>query len=265
MTTEIAETSPLQKRQRISGIDRAIQILDLLQQHQQPQTCYEIAKMVGAPLSTVYSVVDDLISKAILERQGNGQVWFGPRLYYYGLSYSRNLDLLTVASQEMAALNQQCGEIVQICGRDGDKMVVLAMAEGHDHFHVASRVGTRIPLNWSASGRLLVGHLDMTQKLALFAASAQPSPTGRAETDPQRLAESAELALRQRLSIQAGESDFAVACIAAPVCDGRGECHATISIVVPASKADQDTPCLRELVQRSAEKIEMRLGWREIV
>lgn len=250
------------KRQRTSGIDRALQIMDLLQQRQQAQTCYEIAHQVGAPLSTVYSIVDDLVSKSLLERDSSGQIWFGPRLYYYGLTYSRHLDTLTIATQEMDILNQQCGEIVQICGRDGDTMVVLAMAEGRDHFHVASRVGTRIPLNWSASGRLLAGHLPMTERETLFAASAEPSPTGRAETDPVILARSAGEALAQRLSIQAGESDFSVACIAAPVCDTQGVCRVTVSIVVPASKVDQKDPDLRELVKACAEKVETRLGWK---
>lgn len=260
MSVTIEEFSP-KKRQRTSGIDRALQIMDLLQQRQQAQTCYEIAHQVGAPLSTVYSIVDDLVSKSLLERDVNGQVWFGSRLYYYGLTYSRHLDTLTIAAQEMELLNQQCGEIVQICGRDGDRMVVLAMAEGRDHFHVASRVGTRIPLNWSASGRLLVGHLPLAEREALFAASAEPSPTGRAETDPVILAKSAGELLAQRLSIQAGESDFSVACIAAPVCDAQGVCQITVSIVVPASKAEQRQPDLRELVQACASQVERRLGW----
>jgi len=261
MSEQMEDLSP-KKRPRTSGIDRALQVLDLLQEKQQPLTCYEMAKAAKAPLSTIYSVVEDMVSKLMLERQKNGQVWFGPRLYYYGLSYSRHLDLLTVATREMENLSEQCGEIIQICGRDEDKMVVLAMAEGHDHFHVASRVGTRIPLNWSASGRLLVGHLSEAERLALFTAFAPPSPTGRAETDPQLLTQGARTALEQRLSIQAGESDFSVACIASPICDTSGACQATISIVVPASKVDQTVPDLRALVQQSATTIEMRLGWR---
>ncbi|MBU9844400.1 IclR family transcriptional regulator [Rahnella ecdela] len=265
MTQENEDQSPQQRRARTSGIDRAIQVLDLLQQQQQSLTCYEMAKAVGAPLSTIYSVVDDLVNKSMLERQKNGLIWLGPRLYYYGLSYGRNLDLLTVATQEMENLSQQCGEVIQICGRDDDKMVVLAMAEGRDHFHVASRVGTRIPLNWSASGRLLVGHLSLEERLALFTTSAPPSPTGKAETDPQRLAQSAFTALEHRLSIQANESDFSVACIASPICDSSGACRATISIVVPASKVDQTLPDLRALAQNGAKMIETRLGWRPLL
>ncbi|GDX04393.1 hypothetical protein BSPA111_05580 [Buttiauxella sp. A111] len=63
--------------------------------------------------------------------------------------------------------------------------------------------------------------------------------------------------------MQAGESDFSVACIAATVCDTNGACQITVSIVVPFSKLEQTTPDLRQLVQLSAENIETRLGWRK--
>src|SRR5690606_40027833 len=117
---------------------------------------YEIGQAIGAPLSTVYGTIEDLAAQGLLERGADGAVWLGSKLYHYGLAYARRLDLLSAASAEMEALSRRCGGTVQICGRDGDDRVVLAMAEGPDHFGVGSRVGTRTPLNWSASGRLLV-------------------------------------------------------------------------------------------------------------
>ena len=224
-------------------------------------TAYEIARGVGAPLSTIYMIVDDLVEKDVLSREENGLIWLGPRLYHYGLTYARSLDLLTIATQEMQELSRISGETVQICGRDSDHMVVLAMAEGPDHFQVTSRVGTRVPLNWTASGRLLVGHLPETERREVFARSAVASPTGRAETDPDALAAGAAAAREQGYSIQAGESDFAVACIAAPITDPAKSCHATISIVVPDAKVRSKGSELVALVRASAQRIESRLGW----
>ncbi|HEY8576940.1 MAG TPA: IclR family transcriptional regulator [Devosia sp.] len=248
-------------RRRTSGMDRALQILDYLQAATRPATAYEIARGVGAPLSTIYVIVDDLVSKNMLSRAPDGSIWLGHRLYHYGLSYARNLDLLSVAVDEMRHLYQASGEVVQVCGRDGNDMVVLAMEEGPVQFQVAARIGTRSPLNWTASGRLLVGHLTPEERLATFKASARPSPTGRAETDPQVLADSAGDAFRHKLSIQAGESNFSVACIAAPIIDRSGVCQATMSIVVPENKVNQKDPDLIELVKESAVRVEARLGW----
>jgi DNA-binding IclR family transcriptional regulator len=250
-----------QKRSRTSGIDRAMQVFDHLQAVQHPLTAYEIARGVGAPLSTVYAIIDDLVAKDLLTRDNAGQIWLGPRLYHYGLTYARNLDLLRVATHEMHELARLSGETVQVCGRDQDHMVVLAMEEGSDHFQVTSRVGTRSPLNWTASGRLLVGHLEEAELQAIFKRSASISPTGRAETDPGVLSAAAREALEQGLSIQAGESDFSVACIAAPIRDRQGVCQATISIVVPERKSHQKDPDLIALVKDSARRIEGLLGW----
>jgi len=252
--------APEARRARVSGIDRVLQILDHLQTTEVPATAYELAKAVGAPLSTVYALVDDLVEKGMLDRTGEGNVWLGSRLYHYGLSYVRNLDLLTIATHEMHELSRAVGETVQICGRDGHHMVVLAMAEGSGHFQVTSRVGTRVPLNWTASGRLLAGHLPEAERLALFRASAKSSPTGRAETDEVVLAETSRRCFGEGLSIQAGESDYSVACIAAPIRDRRGICLATISIVVPEFKVTQPEPDLVAAVKASARRIEERLG-----
>lgn len=262
MTDEaIEEVSGGRKRaSRVSALDRMLQILDHLQETGQPATAYELAKATGAPLSTVYATVDDMVSKSLLDRTAAGAVWLGPRLYHYGLTYARNLDFLTVATHEMNELSHAVGETVQVCGRDGDHMVVLAMAEGVGHFQVTSRVGTRVPLNWTASGRLLVGHLDESERLEIFRRSATPSPTGRAETDPVVLATTSPKALDACLSVQQGESDYSVACIAAPIRDRDGACIATISIVVPEFKVDQSDPDLVDAVKSAATRIEDRLG-----
>lgn len=246
---------------RVPALQRASQILDHLVVIGKPATAYEIGQAIGAPLSTVYGTIDDLVAQGFVDRAADGSVWLGPKLYHYGLAYARRLDLLSAATEEMNALARASSETVQICGRDGDAMVVLAMAEGPDHFGVASRVGTRTPLNWSASGRLLVGHLPEPERRKVLERATRPSPTGKAETDINNLVTSARTALENRLSIQAGESDYSVACIASPICDAEGACRATISIVVPDHKVDQPDPDLKALVRESARRIEGRLGW----
>ncbi len=263
------ETKPARKskgsakvrRSRVSGIDRTLQILDCLQELNRPCTPYEIAQETSAPLSTIYVIIDDLVSKDLLNRVDNGRIWLGARLYYYGLTYSHSIELLSTATYEMQELAQTTGQTIQICGRDGDKMVVLAMTDGPDHFQVTSRVGSRIPLSWTASGRLLVGHLPYDERLEIFKRSARPSPTGKAATDPVELTEASSAALHKGLSIQAGESDYAVACIAAPILDSEGVCRATISIVAPDSRLDTSSTLFSDEVRAAAHRIERKLGW----
>lgn len=256
------ETTGKPRRSRVSGMDRALQVLDFLYETGAPSGVYAIAKAVGAPLSTAYVIVDDMVEKNLLSRDADGLVWLGDRLYHYGLAYARSLDFLGVATREMHDLGRVVSETIQLCGRDGDYMQVLAMADGPGHFQVTSRVGTRVPLNWTASGRLLVGHLPADERLELFRRCARTSPTGRADIDPATLSAQAESTLAARLSIQAGESDYAVACVAAPILDDKGNCAATISIVLPEQKILDDRAFYADHVRVSAERIEKMMGWR---
>jgi len=250
------------RRSRVSGIDRALQVIDYLYETGSPAGAYAIAKAVKAPLSTVYVIIDDLVEKNMLARNADGMIWLGARLYHYGLAYARSLDFMSVATQEMHDLCREAGETVQVCGRDAEHMLVLAMADGPNHFQVASRVGTRVPLNWTASGRLLVGHMPEEERVELFKRGARISPTGRATIDATTLSDAARKAFEARLSIQAGESDYAVACIASPIVDNRGDCVATISIVLPEQKIVADKSGYADRVKASAARIEKLMGWR---
>lgn len=250
-------------RSRVSAIDRSLQIIDHLIKTESPSGPYAISKAIGAPLSTAYSIIGELVDKGLLSRRDDGTVWLGQRLHYYGLAYARSLDFLDEAMREMDSLCREVNETIQICGRDGDHMIVLAMAEPDGHFRVTSRVGTRVPLNWTASGRLLVGHLPEEERLAIFNRSACDSPTSKAVTEPRQLCRESAEALDAHLSIQVGASDFWIACIAAPICDRNGACLATLSVVVPEQKVATDGDRLGAAVRAAAQRVERAIGARE--
>ncbi len=247
-------------RKRVGAIDRTLQILDVLTERQQPMSAYDLAQKTGAPASTIYKIVDELVERSMLTRTGENSVWLGPRLMRYGLTYRSHMNVFNEAKREMGALAERLGETIQICARDEDMMTVIGMSRGKDHFNVASDVGTRVPLNWTVSGRLLLGHLDEHERIRIFRQIARPSTTGKAEVDPVKLAELSGREFHERLAVQMSASEFAVACIAAPICDETGACVATISIVLPETKARAETDRLAEEVRRSARNIETALG-----
>ena len=249
-------------RTRVGALDRVLQVLDQLRDRGEPMTAYEIATTSNAPLSTIYGIVEDMVAKRLLDRRDHGAVWLGPRLFEYGLLYANSLDHMSVAAEEMQRLCAEVGETVQICGLDQGMMIVLQMLEGNGHFRVTSRIGSRVPVNWTASGRLLAGHLGTEERVRFFQQFSQPSPTGRAETSPARLAELSGRAFAERLSVQIGESDLSVACIASPVIDLSKKCVFTMSIVLPETKVKERPDFYAKAVMASAKRIEYRLGWR---
>ena len=250
------------KGKRTSGIDRVMQVLDLLTDRQQPMTTYELAKLAGAPMSTFYKIVEDMLEKDLLSRAGEKQVWLGPRLMRYGLLYRSKMDVFSVARKQMKQLSRELGETTQVCARDQGMMTVIAMAEAEGHFRVTSDVGTRVPLNWTASGRLLLGHLSSAERIKIFSQQARQSDTGTAPTDIEKLAAQSKEDFDNLLAVQLGNSEYAVACIAAPIRSLEGECLATISVVLAESRARADQAKYAGAVQSAALAIERAMGRR---
>jgi DNA-binding IclR family transcriptional regulator len=245
----------------VSGIERAIQILDLLEVGGTPMNGSAIAKGINASASTVYPIIDELLGRQLLSRTEGGNVWLGPRLYRYGLTYGNSLEIVKIAAPVMQQMCIDTGETIQLCGRDGGMMTILAMEEPPGHFRVSSRVGARVPLSWTASGRLLIGHLPPEERRAIYAESAVASPTGRAATDPDELSRQAAEAFGERLSVQLSESDFAVACVASPICDDAGACLATVAVVLPEQRLALQRSRYVEAVQAGSRRIEQGLGF----
>jgi DNA-binding IclR family transcriptional regulator len=250
----------IKTRNRISGIERSLQILDVLTDFGRPASAYDIAKTIGAPISTIYSIVEDLTSREMLTRDSNNLVWLGPRLLRYGLAYEAQMDVLLEARKEMGHLAAYLKETIQICTRDEGKMVVTAMATGNEHFHVASHIGSRTPINWTASGRLLVGHMDDNECLEMFKNYSETSPNTDTIIDPLQLSKTSKKEFTAGLAIQVSLSEFSVSCIAAPIRGRDGSCIATISVVLPELKASSNLDYFTSEVQKSANKIELAIG-----
>ena len=67
-------------RERQNGIDRAVEILDALLRLRAPAKIGDLAKRIGAPRSTLYSIVNRLTEAGILEAAGEE----GPGLFRPG-------------------------------------------------------------------------------------------------------------------------------------------------------------------------------------
>ncbi len=256
------EDGPATTRSRMSGLLRATQVLDRLVVEGKATSAYDLAKAIHAPVSTIYGVVDALVQAGLLERDTAGAVWFGSRMYHYGLAYGRNVDLLREARAEMRRLANDLGETVQICARHEGFVVIQDMAEASRNLRVSSRIGARVPINWSVSGRFFLAHLPQQEQLEIFRQNAVPSATGRAPLDPGQFVALCEEARRLGYASQLSGTDEGIACIAAPITNASGICEMTISIIMPELRVRETLDSYAAAVREAAARIEARVGWR---
>lgn len=224
-------------KRRARGLDRAFDILEHLKVTGTPMRPNEIASGIGSPKSTVYELVASLLERGILQNVGqDGHVYLGRQLYFLGQAHLRHFDFTREAEVSLHEIVERTRETAQMCLLNGRKYTVALMKEGARHFRISSDVGEDAPIPWTASGRLLLGHLSDEQILALVDADDFILPNG------ERLPEGDFIAQVRAASAEGFFSFDSVAdtfthCFAAPVRDSQGVCVATLCIVAPRGDA----------------------------
>lgn len=256
---EIPMTEDTIKR-RAKGLDRAFDILDFLREIGQPLRPNDIAHGIGSPKSTVYELVASLLERRILEPVGkDGHVYLGRQLYFLGQAHLRHFDLTREADHALQAIVSQTRETAQMCLLNGRKYTVALMREGQRHFRISSDIGENAAIPWTASGRLLLGHLSDEQIVDLI------DPKDFILPDGSRLALDVFLAQIRQANADGFFSFDSVAdtfthCFAAPVRDAQGLCIATLCIVAPRSDAIKNYNDYRQVLIENANSLARRIN-----
>ena len=253
-TTE-ADPAPdgLRTGERQRGIDRAIGLLELLLRRRQPMAGGDIARALGAPRSTTYEIINRLTEAQLLEPAGSeGRVYFGRAMHLFGAAYLQQDAGMRRMSDALDALAAETGVTVQCCARRGNKYVVLDCRDGAGAFRITSEIGAEVPLPWTASGRLLLGHLPDDAILAFIPAEDFRLPDG-STLEVQSFLDDVERARRQGFSETAGLASSFTWCQAVPVTGRDGVVDFTLCFVLPIdSGAEQRASCLSLLLARAA-------------
>ena len=90
----------------------------------------ELARRLNAPRSSTYEIVRTLAEAALLETGADGRVFFGKSLYFYGVDYLREHDLVRRGRDEVDRLARETGETSQFCMLHENKYTVVHMRAG---------------------------------------------------------------------------------------------------------------------------------------
>ena len=216
---------------------RTLEIFELLLKRGEPQTVAKIIATLKIPKSTTYELVKTLTDAGYISANSRGGgLFLGPKLYELGMAYGNNVDLLRDGNAIVEELRDETGETVQLSVLDKNQMMVVLKAEGIRHLRIISNVGSRVPVNWAAAGRLLVSDMDDRTLTALLKETTCQSPTGKAFTDVQKLITQVRSFRRQGFATELNEANEHAGCIAAPVINTAGRCIAALSVVVPEQR-----------------------------
>ena len=246
---------------RTRGLDRAFEILEFLRVKRQPMRPNEIASEIGAPRSSIYELVNLLLSHGMLDYQGgDGRVFLGRRLYFLGTAYAQQFDLMRECDRMLVRLAEETRETAQMCLLEGDKYTVAMMREGIRPFRISSNVGELVPIPWTASGRLLVSHLDDKQILDLIPPEDFTLPSARRLEPADFIAQVRRAASDGYFTFNSEVENF-THCFAVPIHQVDGACIATLCLVAPREDGLRNRTAYLDSLLNAAREISEKLGF----
>ncbi|BAN26463.1 transcriptional regulator IclR family [Caballeronia insecticola] len=202
-------------------MDRVIAMFRQLHLAQRPMTMRELIEATGAPRSSIYELVAILAEVGWLETAADGSVFFGREMHYYGSDYATHNDLISRAHQSILALVRKYDETTQLCMLEGNKYTVVLSENSARPFNISSDIGVRVPIPWTATGRLLLAHMSADEIGALIPRDDFILDNG-VHIDFEEFMRDVRLAKDRGYCCTEGLSNAFRLCMAAPVRDRAG-------------------------------------------
>jgi IclR family acetate operon transcriptional repressor len=189
--------------ERSGTVDKAVRALLALSRAAGPVGLAQLSTSMTLPKPTLHRLLASLAAHDLVEQDSEGRYALGIGLVRLGLGALAVDPFVRVARTELERAVRAFGETFFLVGSRAGRLVVLDKVEGTGLLRAAPAVGSEVPVDVTASGRLFLG-----------LAPESISETARTKRVPRR---TIEQAVARGYDINEGEWIDGLLVIAAPV------------------------------------------------
>lgn len=250
----------------INSVDRALDILLLLQQEGKEMGVTQISAALGMYKSTVHRTLTTLENKGFVQQNtDNGKYWLGIRLYSLGMLIRERLPLRNIAYPHAKALSEKFDEVVHISILDKTallypKHIIIDKIQGRQQvLSLTPPVGSSAPCHSSAVGKCLLafGPRHYVQK---FVNNSLPVFTEKTICEWDVLLSELDEIKRRGYAVDEEELELGLTCVAGPILGRDTDVLAALSLSGPTSRVRAKFEEIVEEVIKTARLISASLG-----
>lgn len=246
-------------RGSIQVIERMMNLIDALAEHDGPATLKQLALDTELHPSTAHRILNALLARGFVERGDQGAYRLGIRLLELGNVVKSRISVREAAMSAMLKLHAATGESVNLGMRDGNEIVyVERTSSGRSAVRVVHIVGARAPLHTTATGKLFLAEDGSAQVRDYATRTGLPGATPNSLTTIGALEKDLERVRRHQLAYDMEEVELGVRCIAAGIRDDSGKLVAGLSLSTPSERFNPDWA---GVVKETALEISRSLGY----
>jgi IclR family KDG regulon transcriptional repressor len=247
----------------VQSVDRALTILSILQQAEEPLGVTEIGTQMGLHKSSAYRTLVTLARRGYVQQDPRTERYtLGLKLVELGTTVLERLELRELARPHLKQLMEATQEVAHLVVLQDGSAVYIDKFEHPGPVKMASRIGARNPLHCTAVGKAILAFLP-EKSVETIIAKGLKRRTPSTITDPVKLREELEHVRRCGYACDLEENEPGIRCVAVPIFDHTGQVIAACSIsglamTMTESKINE---CAK-LVQEAGREISAAIGYR---
>lgn len=239
------------------ALDRCMAVLAELASHPEGATLTALARSVGAPKSSLLSVLRGLTASGHVAEHGFVYRLGPAMLALADTILKAQQPLEDVAAPVLERLTSDAGEtsILAVMMPDERSTRYILKVENDSALRFAATVGDRRPIHASASGLLLAAYRDDVWIERFLTEARLDAITEATETDPARLRMMLRDIREEGIVVTNGSMTEGVTGLAVPVRDATGEVRAALLLGGPSARMNQEMARLRAALFRNAMRL----------
>ena len=218
----------------IQSVQRAFDILKIIDEARQPAGAALIATRANLPRTTVIRMLDTLEAVGAVSRIGDSNRFeIGPKAQLLGQPRTSHPKLKQLARPEMSRLAQETGETVYLCVPAGSQHLYLDQIDSQHHILLRNWVGQYFAHHTTAAGKLFLAHLP-TKELDTYLQQPLQQFTEKTIIDPVAIRQYVEEIRRVGYAWTHEQTARGLIGVAAPIKTIKGDLVAALSLGGPA-------------------------------
>jgi len=218
----------------IPNLGKACEVLDLVADTPGGLQLKVISAKLEIPRTTALRITQTLLDAGFLAESEDGHLTMGTSLVHIGVKALDNLDMRSFARPVLKALSTDTGESSHLALLNGDKSLLVEVADSPHPVRIASRPGTLVELHCSATGKVFLA-LSIPEPRTFCKTLELTSHTHNTDSTVDDVLASIEQTRKQGYAMDEEEYVLGVRCIAAPVKNAFGKTIAAVGITASTS------------------------------
>jgi len=234
-----------------SALQKAILMLEVLFESDQPMGLADISTKLDLPRQTVHRVVRQLEDLDLIHRDfARDHFSVGARMVHLGFAALRSAFRWAPMHAVLKRLVDEIGETCNIGVLERDEVIYIDRVECDWPLRLQLSAGSRVPVHATAIGKLLLAHLPSRARKRLIHAAPLRQLTGSTITGPDQLEAELKKVRRQGYATDDSENVAGLIGMAVPIHDDDGRVVAGLALHAPDARmsiaqAEEHLPTLR--------------------